>query len=94
MESKLLLEIDVFSRCGTDPVAAFLHRLTEKHETDETEILVDAGDYLTVLARQDLSGRLITVDEILSKNGLRRSQCGSTAFTRSGGAVQPAFAAG
>jgi len=31
-ESKLLLEVDVFSRRGTDPAAAFLHRLTEKHD--------------------------------------------------------------
>ncbi|GGN94886.1 hypothetical protein GCM10009030_21680 [Haloarcula pellucida] len=56
-DSKLLLEIDVFSRRGTDPVAALLHRLTEKHDVDETEFLVDAGGYLTALARQKLSGR-------------------------------------
>jgi hypothetical protein len=46
-ESKLLLEIDVLSRRGTDPAAAFLHRLQEKHELDDTEFLVDAGGYLT-----------------------------------------------
>ncbi len=57
-ESKLLLEIDVFSRRGTDPAAAFLHRLQEKHELDETEFLVDAGGYLTALARRKLSGQL------------------------------------
>jgi len=56
--SKLLLEIDVFSRRGTDPAAAFLHRLTEKHDLAETEFLVYAGDYLTALARHELSGRL------------------------------------
>jgi transposase-like protein len=57
-ESKLLLEVDVFSRRGTDPAAAFLHRLTEKHDVAETEFLVDAGGYLTALSRHDLSGRL------------------------------------
>jgi len=57
-DSKLLLEIDVFSRRGTDPAAAFLHRLTEKHDVADTEFLVDAGDYLTTLARHELSGRL------------------------------------
>ncbi|WP_153554661.1 IS6 family transposase [Halomicrobium sp. LC1Hm] len=56
--SKLLLEIDVFSRRGTDPTAAFLHRLTEKHDLADTEFLVDASGYLTALARHELSGRL------------------------------------
>ena len=57
-ESKLLLEIDVYSRRGTDPAAAFLHRLTEKHDVADTEFLVDAGGYLTALARRELSGQL------------------------------------
>jgi len=57
-ESKLLLEIDVYSRRGTNPAAAFLHRLTEKHDVADTEFLVDAGGYLTALFRHDLSGQL------------------------------------
>jgi len=57
-ESKLLLEIDVYSRCGTDPAAAFLHRLTEKHDVSDTEFLVNAGGHLTTLFRHDLSGQL------------------------------------
>ncbi|WP_252698660.1 IS6 family transposase [Natronosalvus vescus] len=57
-KSKLLLEIDVFSRRGTDPAAAFLHRLEEKHDLDDTAFLVDAGGYLTSLARRKLSGQL------------------------------------
>ena len=57
-DSKLLLEVDVYSRRGTDPAAAFLHRLTEKHDVADTEFLVDAGGYLTALARHDLSGHL------------------------------------
>jgi len=57
-ESRLLLEIDVFSRRGTDPAAAFLHRLTEKHDVADTEFLVDAAGYLTALARRELSGQL------------------------------------
>jgi len=58
IESRLLLEIDVFSRRGTDPAAAFLHRLTEKHDVADTEFLVDAAGYLTALARRELSGQL------------------------------------
>lgn len=34
-DSKLLLEIDVFSRRGTDLATAFLYRLTEKHDLVE-----------------------------------------------------------
>lgn len=48
----------MYSRHGTDPVAAFLHRLTEKHDVAETEFLVGAGGYLTALARHELSARL------------------------------------
>ncbi|EMA54410.1 IS6 family transposase [Halococcus salifodinae] len=57
-DSKLLLEVDVFSRRGTDPASAFLHRLTEKHNVSDTEFLTDAGGYLTALARLDLHGGL------------------------------------
>uniref|UniRef100_UPI00235E39D8 IS6 family transposase n=1 Tax=Halococcus sp. PRR34 TaxID=3020830 RepID=UPI00235E39D8 len=57
-ESKLLLEVKVFSRRGTDPAAAFLHRLTEKHEVSDAEFLTDAGGYLTALARLELDGGL------------------------------------
>jgi putative transposase len=57
-DSKLLLEVDVYSRRGTDPAAAFLHRLTEQHEVENAEFLVDAGGYLTALARHELSGHL------------------------------------
>jgi transposase-like protein len=53
-----LLEVDVFSRRGTDPAAAFLHRLTQKDDVADSVFLVDAGGYLTALSRHDLSGRL------------------------------------
>jgi putative transposase len=61
-DSKLLLEIDVYSRRGTDPAAAFLHRLTEKHDVSDAEFLVDAAGYLTALARRELSGQIGCVD--------------------------------
>jgi transposase-like protein len=57
-ESKLLLEVDVYSSRGTDPAAAFLHRLTEKHDVADMEFLVDGTGYLTALARCELSGQL------------------------------------
>jgi len=57
-DSNLLLEVNLYSRRRTDPAAAFLHRLTEKHNVADTEFLIDAGGYLTSLARHELSGRL------------------------------------
>ncbi len=56
-DSKLLLEIDVYSRRGTDPAAAFLYRLTENHDVSDTEFFVDSAGYLTALFRHDLSGQ-------------------------------------
>src|SRR6056297_4194463 len=61
-ESKLMLDIDVYSRRGIDPAAAFLHRLTEEHDVSDTEFLVDGGGYLTALFRHDLSGQLNYTD--------------------------------
>jgi len=58
IESRLLLKVDVYSRRGRDPAAAFLHRLTEKHDVAETEFLVDGAGYLTALAWRELSGHL------------------------------------
>ena len=48
----------MYSCRGTDPAAAFLHRLTEKHDVADTEFLVDSGGYLTALFCQELSGQL------------------------------------
>jgi len=56
--SNLLLDIDVYSRRGTEHAAAFLHRLTEKHDVADAEFLVDGGGYLTALFRHELSGQL------------------------------------
>jgi len=56
--TNLLLEVDVPSRRGTDPAAAFLESLTELHDLDDAEFLVDGMGYLTALARHRLSGQL------------------------------------
>jgi putative transposase len=49
--SQLILDVAVFGRRGTDPAAAFLHRLTEKHDLSETTILVNGYGYLTSLSQ-------------------------------------------
>ncbi len=56
--TKLLLDIELFSRRGTDPAAAFLQGLTEKHDLSEAVFLVDGYGYLTALSRVGVSGRL------------------------------------
>ncbi len=68
-ESKLLLDIDVYSRRGTDPAAAFLHRLTEKHTVSDAEFLIDGGGYLTVLVQHNLNGQL----DYRERNHIERS---------------------
>ncbi len=57
VETKLLLDIAVFNRHGTDPAAAFLHGLTEKHDVENAVFLFDGHGYLTALSRLGLGGR-------------------------------------
>jgi len=56
--------------------------------------LVDAGGYLADLAGRELSGQLDYSDRNHIRQCFRLSQCGSTAFTPSGRAIQPAHTAG
>ncbi len=58
VETKLLLDIALFARHGTDPAAAFLHGVAEKHDVSEAVFLVDGFGYSTALSRLGLSGRL------------------------------------
>lgn len=57
-ETKLILDVALFGRHGTDPAAAFLHRLREKYDLSEAGFLVDQFGYRTALARHELSGQL------------------------------------
>ncbi|CCQ36749.1 ISH14-type transposase ISNamo13 [Natronomonas moolapensis 8.8.11] len=65
IETKLILDVQLFGRHGTDPAAAFLHGLREKHDLSDTVFLVDGYGYQTALARLGLSGRLDYVDRNL-----------------------------
>ena len=84
LETKVLLDATVFGRRGTDPAAAFLHGLTQKHDCSQTMLLVDGFGYLTALLRLGLSGRSTTPTETTSQSGFTLSRCGSTASTRHG----------
>jgi putative transposase len=50
-ETKLILDVALFARHGTDPAAAFLHRLNETYDLSDTVCLVDQFGYRTALAR-------------------------------------------
>jgi hypothetical protein len=62
VDTKLLLDVELFSRHGTNPAAAFLHRLREKHGLSETVFLVDQSGYRTALSRSGLNGQVDYVD--------------------------------
>ncbi|WP_137284563.1 IS6 family transposase [Halorussus salinisoli] len=62
LETKVLPDAAVFGRRGTDPAAAFLHGLTQKHDCSQAVFLVDGFGYLTALSRLGLSGRLDYAD--------------------------------
>jgi len=57
LDTKLILGVDLFGSHGTDPAAAFLHGLSEKHDLSEAVFLVNGFGYQTSLARLGLSGR-------------------------------------
>jgi len=65
LETKLILDAQLFSRHGTDPAAAFLHGLCEKHDLSEAVFLVDQFGYRTALARLGLNGRVDYTDRNL-----------------------------
>jgi putative transposase len=72
--TKLILGIDLFGTHGTNPTAAFLHGLSEKHNFSEAVFLVDGFGYQTALARLRLSGQRDHTDRNRSKRGFRRSK--------------------
>ncbi len=56
LDSWLILDVEIIGQQGTDLGAAFLHKLTEKHDLSETIFLVGGYGYLTFLYRLGLSG--------------------------------------
>ena len=62
LETKVLLDVALFGRRGTEPAAAFLHGLTQKHDCSQAVFLVDGFGYLTALSRLGLSGQLDYAD--------------------------------
>ncbi|UPM45225.1 IS6 family transposase [Halocatena salina] len=65
LDTKLILDAQLFGRHGTDPAAAFLHGLREKHDLSEAVFLVDQFGYRTALARLGLNGQVDYTDRNL-----------------------------
>jgi putative transposase len=64
-DTKLILDAQIFKRHGTDSAAAFLHRLRENHDCENTTFLTDSFGYRTALNRLGLSGRVDYTDRNL-----------------------------
>ena len=94
LDMKLILDVALFERRGTDPAAAFLHGLTEKHDLSEVELLVDGAGYLTALSRLGLSGHLNYIDRNHIEKCFTPSKFGLTASTTRGSAVGQASESG
>jgi len=62
LDSKPILDATAFGRWDTDPAAAFLRDLDEKHDLSNAVSLVVGYDHLTALARTGLSGQLEYTD--------------------------------
>jgi putative transposase len=65
IDTKLIFDVSLFGRHGTDPVAAFLSGLREKHDVSNATFLVDQFGYLTAFARLGLNGRVEYTDRNL-----------------------------
>jgi putative transposase len=58
LDTKLLLDIQLFKRHGTDSAAAFLHGVVEKHDCEDAVFLVGQFGYRTAISRLGQSGRV------------------------------------
>jgi len=59
---KLIIYVELFRRHGTDPAAAFIHGLREKHGFSDAVFLVDQFGYRTALSRLGLNGQVDYTD--------------------------------
>ena len=67
LDTKLILDVALFDRHGTDSAAAFLHGLREKHDLPDAEFLIDQFDYQTAVSRLGLNGRVDYTDRNLTE---------------------------
>jgi putative transposase len=58
LDTKVILDVALFKRHGTDPAASFLHGVCEKHDCSDTVFLADAFEYRTAFPRLGINGRV------------------------------------
>ena len=58
-------DVALFGRHGPNSAAAFLHRIVEKHDCEDTVFLVDQFGYRTALSRLESSCRIDYTDRNL-----------------------------
>jgi putative transposase len=79
IDTKLILGVALFGRHSTDPAAAFLQKIHEKHDLSEAEFLVDQFGYRTAHSRVRLSGRVNYSVRNLIEKWLHTPKCVSIA---------------
>ncbi|QOS13639.1 IS6 family transposase [Haloferax sp. Atlit-6N] len=65
LDTKVILDVVLFKRHGTNPAAAFLHGVCETHDCSETVFLADSFGYRTAFSRFRLNGRVDHTDRNL-----------------------------
>jgi putative transposase len=65
LDTKVILDVALFERHGTDPAAAFLHGVCEKHDCSDAVFLADAFGYRTAFSRLGLNGQVDYTDRNL-----------------------------
>ncbi len=65
IDTKLILDVQLFGRHGTDPAAAFLLGRREKHDLSDATFLVNQFGDRTGLTRLGLNGRVNYTDRYL-----------------------------
>ncbi len=57
LDTKVILDVALFKNHGTEPAAAFLHGVCEKHDFSDAVFLADAFGYRTAFSRLGLNSR-------------------------------------
>lgn len=94
LDTKLVLEVRLAGRHGTDPAVAVLHGLRETHDCSDATFLVDQFGYRTGLARLGSNDRVGTLTETASERSFKASKYTSAGSTTRGWAVGRAPASG
>ncbi|ELZ98041.1 transposase [Haloferax mucosum ATCC BAA-1512] len=83
LNTKVILDVALFKRHGTDPAAAFLHGVCEKHDCSETMFLADDFGHRTAFSRLGLNGPVDDTDRNLIEKWSRTFKMRANRFHNS-----------